>query len=431
MARVAPLPGGQYCHSNPPRGRRPVTAAAASTGAAGAPAPGRAHSRRTRRDGHQLLRAGVEDAPGGGGGKEAAARDERPPVALDIRNHRQAHQVRVCVVGRERPPGGPVCRGRRRGVQRHGEVGEREQRRARLARGPKAHGRHRWPTAPGCVGQRRHQALHPLPRNGSRQAGVRQYRGGDVVGVPAATAAAHRRRGEGRQPGARQAGGGEERKLREGGGHFRGEGRAGKHLGRAGGARGGRGGGRAPRRSPSPPTTRTSRHIAAATITAGTAAAPPPTGISKSRGCCRGRRGGRACRRDPVGCRPVSVRLRGGRRQGRRRGAARGRAQRSVTQPSRNDDQCVSLGYDEAVIKDLRKRILITSKPATSAQPSTLPGADDSATLTLGGLTVDSSAGGTPGGAPASELPADTPGGAAVERQGLNTLDLFDLSCAL
>lgn len=96
-----------------------------------------------------------------------------------------------------------------------------------------------------------------------------------------------------------------------------------------------------------------------------------------------------------------------------------------------NDDQCVSLGYDEAVIKDLRKRILITSKPATSAQPSTLPGADDSATLTLGGLTVDSSAGGTPGGAPASELPADTPGGAAVERQGLNTLDLFDISCAL
>lgn len=58
-----------------------------------------------------------------------------------------------------------------------------------------------------------------------------------------------------------------------------------------------------------------------------------------------------------------------------------------------DDDGCVSVGYDVNVIEDLRKRILITAKTAaadaSSAGPSTSPGAGGTAASPLGGLSAD------------------------------------------
>lgn len=102
-----------------------------------------------------------------------------------------------------------------------------------------------------------------------------------------------------------------------------------------------------------------------------------------------------------------------------------------------DDDQCVSVGYDDQTIEDLRKRILIKSKKTPSAGespavPPAPPGAEGTAASALGGHTAESSAAGDAQGAtPASEPPPATVGGAAVEPQTLKDLNLFDLSLAL
>lgn len=104
-----------------------------------------------------------------------------------------------------------------------------------------------------------------------------------------------------------------------------------------------------------------------------------------------------------------------------------------------DDDNCAFVGYDDLIIADLCKRILIKSPKASaaagesSAAPSTVPStsvsAEGAAASPLGGLDAGSSAAGDgQGSTPASAPPPVTLGGAGVEPPRRDSLDLFSLS---